>query len=388
MKLILRLIAGIVAGILIGYLAPEFISRAFITFRAVFGQFISYTIPLIILFFIMSGIASLRSGAGRALGVTVAASYGSTVCAGLLAFVIADVVVPHMLSSAGALVSESPGLEPFGFADKLTIPPAMDIMTALVTAFLFGIGISTLKLDALKGIVDQGKDVVELALTRILIPFLPLYICGVFVALTVDGTVFATLRTFGLVLAMALCLHWLWLIILYTVAGLITGRNPVVMLKNMLPAYFTAVGTMSSAATIPVTLERTKSNGVDEHIADFSIPLCATIHMSGSVVTITTCATAVVFLTGGAVPDFSTMVTFVALLGVTLIASPGAPGGSIMASLGLLSSVLGFGEPLIALMIALYIAQDSFGTACNVTGDGAIASVVEKMALPKKAGDH
>ncbi|WP_263080467.1 dicarboxylate/amino acid:cation symporter [Endozoicomonas sp. Mp262] len=381
MKLVVRLIAGIVAGLLIGLYAPEFISRLFITFKAIFGQFISFTIPLIILFFITSGIAGLKQGAGKALGVTVGVAYLSTIAAGTLAFFIARVVVPELTGGTEALASgEGAGLAPFAFAASLEIPPLMGIMTALVAAFMFGIGISAAGSSTLKKVADQGRDIVELVLSKVLIPLLPLYICGVFVGMTVEGTVFETLKTFGVVLILALCVHWIWLAVLYTAAGTMSGRSPVRMLKNMLPAYFTAVGTMSSAATIPITVNQSRKNGIDNNIVDFAVPLCATIHLSGSVVTLVTCSTAVMMLSGMGLPDLSTMFTFIGLLGVTLIAAPGAPGGAVMAALGVLASVLGFGESAIALMIALYLAQDSFGTACNVTGDGAIAALVECFA--------
>ncbi len=381
MKLVVRLIAGILAGLLIGLYAPEFISRLFITFKAIFGQFISFTIPLIILFFITSGIAGLKQGAGKALGVTVGVAYLSTIAAGTLAFFIARVAVPELTGGAVALAAdEGAGLAPFAFATSLEIPPLMGIMTALVTAFMFGIGISAANSTMLKKVADQGRDIVELVLSKVLIPLLPVYICGVFVGMTVEGTVFATLKTFGVVLILALCVHWVWLAVLYTTAGTLSGRSPITMLKNMLPAYFTAVGTMSSAATIPITVGQSRKNGIDKNIIDFAVPLCATIHLSGSVVTLVTCSTAVMMLSGMGLPDMSTMLTFIGLLGVTLIAAPGAPGGAVMAALGLLASVLGFGEAAIALMIALYLAQDSFGTACNVTGDGAIAALVERFA--------
>lgn len=199
-----------------------------------------------------------------------------------------------------------------------------------------------------------------------------------------EGTVFTTLKTFGVVLALAIMMHWVWITIQYTVTGLALGKSPFTLIKNMLPAYFTAVGTMSSAATIPVTLRQTKVNGVDESIANFTVPLCATIHLSGSTITLVTCSTAVMALSQHiAIPSLWEMLPFIMMLGITMIAAPGAPGGAVMAALGLMSTMLGFGEAELALMIALYMAQDSFGTACNITGDGAISLWVNRFAKPK-----
>ena len=254
-------------------------------------------------------------------------------------------------------------------------------MTALVTAFVFGIGMSQLGLDTLKTVSDQGRDIIDGLLAKVIIPALPFYIAGVFAEMTVAGTVVDTLQAFGVVLIAALVMHWLWLSVLYIVSGLLLKRNPIELIKNMLPAYFTALGTMSSAATIPVSLQSSKANNVKEDVANFTVPLCATIHLSGSTITIVTCAMAVMFLSPSMeVPSLMAMLPFIMMLGVVMIAAPGAPGGAVMSALGLLTSMLGFNEGAVALMIALYLAQDSFGTACNVTGDGIIALWVDRFS--------
>ena len=388
MKLIIRLVAGIIAGIVLGLLVPsagviEGLARVLITYQALFGQFINFTIPLIILFYIMSGVANLQEGSGRSLGVTIGLAYFSTVIAGSLAFFMASAFIPGMVELGTLSTSEATGLKPFVVME---IPPVMGVMTALLTAFAFGMGISAIKGTELKIVVDQARDIVELLLSKVLIPGLPFYIAGVFANMTVEGTVFTTLQTFGVVLLLAIAMHWIWLAVLFFTSGSLTGRNPLTMAKNMLPAYFTAVGTMSSAATIPVTVRQTKANGIDESVVDFCVPLCATIHLSGSAITLTTCATAIMLLTDMAAPSYLMVLPFLMMLGVTLIAAPGAPGGAVMASLGLLSTMLGFSDAALALMIALYLAQDSFGTACNVMGDGAISALVEKYGKsPKQA---
>ncbi|MCW8329862.1 dicarboxylate/amino acid:cation symporter [Photobacterium sp. SDRW27] len=378
MKLILKLIAGIVAGILLGFFAPDEIIRILLTVKLLGGQLIGFTIPLIILFYITSGIASLPKNSGNLLGKTVALSYGSTVIAGSLAFIVASSVIAGIPSPDQTTADAGAKLTSF---ISLEIPPMFGVMTALATAFLFGLGISVTNSVRLKEIADDGRSIIDLLLSKVIIPLLPFYISGIFAEMAAEGTVFTTLKTFGVVLALAVFMHWVWITIQYTITGLALGMSPVKLIKNMLPAYFTAIGTMSSAATIPVTLRQTKGNGVDESIANFTIPLCATIHLSGSTITLVTCSTAVMALSQHiALPSLLEMLPFIMMLGITMIAAPGAPGGGVMAALGLMASMLGFGEAELALMIALYMAQDSFGTACNITGDGAISLWVNKFA--------
>lgn len=378
MKLVLKLIAGILAGLLLGLYAPEWVARVLFTAKTVIGQLITFTIPLIILFFIMSGIASLPKNSGKLLGKTVALSYCSTILAGLFAFTVASHLIPQFTTAAEPTTATAIKLASYV---NLEIPPLFGVMSALAAAFVFGIGISATQATDLRRVADQGRDIIDRLLAKVIIPLLPFYIAGVFVEMTVEGTVFATLKTFGVVLVMAILMHWIWLCVLFVGTGLALGRSPAQLIKNMLPAYFTALGTMSSAATIPVALQSSKNNGVSDGIANFTVPLCATIHLCGSTITLVTCATAVMFLSEHlAIPGIETMLPFIMMLGVIMIAAPGAPGGGVMSALGLLTSMLGFGEASIALMIALYLAQDSFGTACNVTGDGVIALWADRFA--------
>ncbi|WAG14315.1 dicarboxylate/amino acid:cation symporter [Aeromonas hydrophila] len=378
MKLVLKLVAGILAGLLLGFYAPEWVARVLFTAKTVIGQLITFTIPLIILFFIMSGIASLPKNSGKLLGKTVALSYCSTILAGLFAFTVASNLIPRLTTAAEPTAESAIKLASY---INLEIPPLFGVMSALAAAFVFGIGISATQATDLRRVADQGRDIIDRLLAKVIIPLLPFYIAGVFVEMTVEGTVFATLKTFGVVLVMAIVMHWLWLSVLFIGTGLALGRSPAQLIKNMLPAYFTALGTMSSAATIPVALQASKNNGVSAGIANFTVPLCATIHLCGSTITLVTCATAVMFLSEHlAIPGIDTMLPFIMMLGVIMIAAPGAPGGGVMSALGLLTSMLGFGEASIALMIALYLAQDSFGTACNVTGDGVIALWADRFA--------
>ncbi|WP_417441651.1 dicarboxylate/amino acid:cation symporter [Idiomarina sp.] len=355
---------------------PEWVSQLLLTFKALFGQLLFFTIPLLILFFITSGIASLPSNSGKMLGKTLGIAYASTVIAGIVAFFAASLVVPWLTTDAQSVSTEAKAtIEPF---IELSVPPLMEVMSALVLAFIFGLGIASTKAESLKKLSDQGRDIIELLLVKVIIPLLPLYIAGIFAEMAVAGTVFNTLKTFGVILILAVALHWVYITSMYIMAGIKTGRSPLFLIKNMLPAYFTALGTMSSAATIPVTLQSVRKNKVDNDVANFTVPLCATVHLAGSTITIVSCAVAVMVLHNSlAIPGFFTMLPFILMLGIVMLAAPGVPGGAVMSAVGLLGSMLGFGETAIALMIALYMAQDSFGTACNITGDGAIAMFVD-----------
>ena len=275
--------------------------------------------------------------------------------------------------------AEATKITPFFTMD---IPPLMSVMTALVLAFVVGLGLAYIKGDTLRRAAKEFEEIITMAISSVIIPLLPLYIFGIFLDMTAAGEVYRVLTVFIKIIGVIFLLHIAWLILLYTVSGLISKRNPFKMLGTMLPAYFTALVTQSSAATIPVTLAQTRKMGVSEQVGGFVIPLCATIHMSGSMLKIVACAMALMMMQGMAI-DFSTFFGFICLLGITMVAAAGVPGGAIMAALGVLASVLGFTPEDQALMISLYIAMDSFGTACNVTGDGALAAIVDKIKWNK-----
>lgn len=375
MNLVIKLLLGIVSGVLLGFVLPSPLVRVLITFQYFFGELIGFAIPFIILFYITHGIAGLGHKSGRIVGVTVALTYVSTFLAAVMAASAGLTILPKIAHPV-AMSSATQALTPYF---TVTITPIMSVITALITAFLFGIGISKTHSHTLEHGALEGKHIMDGLLTHIIVPLLPLYVGCIFAGLANDGNVAETLKTFVFVLVLAISLHWVWLLVLYGAAALATGRNPIVLLKNMLPAYMTALGTMSSTATIPVTLRSVRENKVSAPVADFGVPLCATIHISGSVITITTCSLAVMMITPGyTVPDLLGLIPFIAMLGLIMIAAPGIPGGGVMASLGLLTSMLGFNETAVGLMIALYVAQDSFGTAANVTGDGAILAIVDK----------
>lgn len=379
-SLLAKVVIAIVAGIALGQFFPAWATRMFVTFNSLFGEFLSFAIPLIIIGLVTPAIGDLGKGAGKLLAITALIAYGSTIFSGFLTYFSGMAVFPRILPTDTALATVgNPSdfmLQPYF---TVAMPPLMDVMTALLLSFTVGLGLSYIKGTALKEMAADFRDIVTLLIEAVIIPLLPLHIFGIFLNMTVSGQVANIIAMFLKVIVVIFVLHILLLLIQFVIAGAIAGKNPFRLLRNMLPAYATALGTQSSAATIPVTLAQTVKNGVRENIAIFTVPLCATIHLAGSMMKITACAMAIMIMTSS-MPSFGHMVGFMMMLGITMVAAPGVPGGAIMAALGVLQSMLGFDETLQALMIALYIAMDSFGTACNVTGDGAIAVVVDKIA--------
>ncbi len=382
-KLLFKVFLAIVLGIVFGLYLPESVNRIFTTFNAFFGQFLSFSIPLIIMGLIMPAISDLGKGAGKLLLLTAVIAYGSTLFSGFMTYFAAAGIFPQLLEShvnnAAQISSSALELTPYF---SITIPPALDVMTSLVLAFVIGLGLSYQEKSSLKLVVNDFQKIIMQLIENIIVPLLPLFILGIFASMAFSGKVFSVLSVFISIIGVIFALHILLLLLQYTIAAVLTKRNPFKLLATMMPAYFTALGTQSSAATIPVTLEQTLKNGVSEKIAGFVIPLCATIHLSGSTMKITACAMALMILEGRPI-DFTLFVGFIFMLGITMVAAPGVPGGAIMAAVGILQTMLGFNEEMIGLMIALYIAMDSFGTACNVTGDGAIALIIDKITKEK-----
>lgn len=372
-----RIIIAIALGILLGNFLPGGMVRFFVTFNGIFSEFLNFSIPLIIVGLVTVAIADIGKGAGKLLLITALIAYGATLFSGFLSYFTGVTVFPHLIEPGVPLeeVSEAQGILPFF---SVAIPPLMNVMTALVLAFMLGLGLAQLKNDTLKNAARDFQEIIVRMISVVILPLLPIYIFGIFLNMTHSGQVFSVLMVFIKIIGVIFLLHIFLLVFQYCIAALFVRKNPFKLLGRMMPAYFTALGTQSSAATIPVTLEQTKKNGVSSDIAGFVIPLCATIHLSGSTLKIVACALALMMMQG--IPfDFPLFAGFIFMLGITMVAAPGVPGGAIMASLGILQSMLGFDESAQALMIALYIAMDSFGTACNVTGDGAIALVVDKI---------
>lgn len=375
--LLARIIIAMALGIGAGYVLPVWAGRIFVTFNAIFSEFLGFIIPLLIVGFVAPAITDIGRNAGKMLLFTALLAYVFTLGAGLISYATGAAFFPSMIMPDKYLAAESSAadLAPY-FEMKIT--PLMSVMTALVMAFVLGIGAAKTESVSLRNGLNDFRRIITCVIGGAIIPLLPLYIFGIFLNMTVSGQVGSILSTFIKVIAVIFCLHIGILILQYIVASVFSHKNPLKSLLTMLPAYFTALGTQSSAATIPVTLKQTIKMGVRPEVAGFTVPLCATIHMSGSTLKIVACALALM-LSLGMPYDFGMFAGFIAMLGVTIIAAPGVPGGAIMASLGLLSSMLGFTDADNALMIALYIAMDSFGTACNVTGDGAIAQIVDRF---------
>ena len=372
-----RVIIAIILGVALGNVFSEGWVRVFITFNALFSQFLGFMIPLIIIGLVTPAIGDIGRGAGKLLLITVVLAYGDTVLSGLLAYGTGSWLFPDMVASTPHLgpVKKAAELIPYF---TISVPAFIDVMSALVLSFILGLTISYASLPTLKKVFDDFKESVSLTIGKVIIPLLPLYIFGIFLNMTYSGQAYRILIVFAQIIAVIFVLHLLVLLYEFCVAGIVVHRNPLRMLFTMLPAYMTALGTSSSAATIPVTLRCTLKNRVSGGVAGFVIPLCATIHMSGSCMKITACALTVCLLEG--MPhDPLLFINFILMLSIMMVAGPGVPGGAVMAALAPLGSILGFGSNEQALIIALYIAMDSFGTACNVTGDGAIALVVDKL---------
>ena len=372
-----RIIIAIILGIAIGTIFPAPLVRIFVTFNGIFSEFLNFSIPLIIVGLVTIAIADIGKGAGKMLLITALIAYGATLFSGFLSYFTGVTIFPSLIYTGVPLeeVSEAQGIVPYF---SVSIPPLMNVMTALILAFTLGLGLASLQSDVFKNVARDFQEIIVRMISVVILPLLPLYIFGIFLNMTHSGQVYSILMVFIKIIGVIFILHIFLLIFQYSIAALFVRKNPFKLLGKMMPAYFTALGTQSSAATIPVTLEQTKKNGVSADIAGFVIPLCATIHLSGSTLKIVACALALMIMQG--IPfDFPLFAGFIFMLGITMVAAPGVPGGAIMASLGILQSMLGFDESAQALMIALYIAMDSFGTACNVTGDGAIALIIDKV---------
>lgn len=373
-----RIIIAIALGIVCGLFFPGWIVRIFLTVNSLFGNFLNFIIPLLILGLVAPGIADLGKGAGRLLLITALLAYGFTLFSGFFTYFTCDLSYPWLLNTSdklSAVADNTVALQPYFTVE---MPAVMGVMSALILAFTLGLGMSVIDGNRLKSVMDDFKDIINQVITAVIIPVLPLYIFGIFLNMTNSGQVAGVMNVFLKIIVVIFVMTVVLLFIQFFIAGMVGKKNPLRLFRNMLPAYMSALGTQSSAATIPVTLEQTIRNGVRPDLAGFVIPLCATIHLSGSTMKIVACSMAIMLMSGMEI-NFAQFAGFIMMLGIAMVAAPGVPGGAIMAALGLLQSMLGFDETAQGLMIALYIAMDSFGTATNVTGDGAIAVIVDRI---------
>ncbi|NIZ18770.1 dicarboxylate/amino acid:cation symporter [Spirochaetales bacterium BR151] len=388
MPLLVKLILGIVLGIAIGlstkamgFLLPI---QLLATFNGLFGSFLSFVVPLLILSFVSVGIADLGGGAGKLLGLSVGMAYVSTIVFTLLAMFASQLIVFPALLTPNAVFSDlidNPKNFLVSGLFSIPMPPALDVMTALLLAFVLGVGLT--KIGDMGKPLFQGllafQKIIEKLIAAILIPLLPIHIAGVFANMSYGGKAFEVMRMMMVVFGIILSYHAITLVIHFVVASIVQKKSPLKLFLTMFPAYVTALGTQSSAASIPVSKQQMKQAGVREDIANFTAPLFATIHMPGSAITISTIAFSLMYMSGAPF-DYSVAINFVLMLGIAMVAAPGVPGGAVMAASAILISIMGFGETLLALTIAMHLAQDSFGTACNVTADGALSLEIDAIA--------
>lgn len=380
-----KLLIGIVIGIIFGQIFPENVMRVVVPLKNILGQVINFVVPLIVIGFIAPSITKLGNNASRMLGVALMVAYTSSVLAALLSMGAGYAIIPNL-----PVVSEIEGLKElpedvFG----LTIPQIMNVMSALAFSILIGLAAIWTKAKTIITILDEFQNIVLAIVSKIIIPILPVFIAFTFTCLSYDGTITKQLPVFVSAVVIVMIGHYIWLTVLYAAAGVYSGKNPIEVVKHYGPAYITAVGTMSSAATLAVALRcARKSKVLREDMVDFGVPLFANIHLCGSVLTEVFFCMIVSKVLYGTLPDIQTLVLFCVLLAIFAIGAPGVPGGTVMASLGLITGVLGFGDDGTALMLAIFALQDSFGTACNVTGDGALTlfltGYAEKHGIEKQ----
>lgn len=373
-----RLLLGVVIGILVGQFAGEGLMNIVVTLKYIMNQIISFCVPLIVIGFIAPSITKLGNNASKMLGVAVVIAYVSSVGAALFSMAAGYLIIPHL-----SIVSEVDGLKELpGVVFQLDIPQIMPVMSALVFSLFVGLAATWTKATVITQLLDEFQKIVLEIVTRVVIPILPVFIAFTFCALSYEGTITKQLPVFLKVVIIVMIGHYIWLTLLYGIGGAYSGKNPMNVVKNYGPAYITAVGTMSSAATLAVALRCAQKSEptLRDDMVDFGIPLFANIHLCGSVLTEVFFVMTVSKVLYGQLPTVGTMVLFCLLLGVFAIGAPGVPGGTVMASLGLITGIVGFGETGIALMLTIFALQDSFGTACNVTGDGALTMILTGYA--------
>lgn len=380
-KLLLKIAVAISLGFLIGTFLPYEITEFFIAVNIIISKLLNFLIPLIIIAFVTKGISSLESS-GKMLGIATCISYVFMICAAFFSYFTSTNLFPNFLTDIPNNIFESismPTGSVFSQLSQINVPPIMDVVPALILAFILGIGISSIKGIYIKEIFNEFHEIINLMVQKLIVPILPVYILGIFAKMTASGQVFKILLVFSKVFIVIIALHIITLFVQYFIAGIVAQKNPFKLLKNIIPAYLSAIATQSSVAVIPITIDCSKKNGVSSNIADFVLPLCSTIHLSGSVISITACSVAVMLVSGKPI-DFASMVPFMMILGVMMVAAPGVPCGAILAASGILQSILGFDSSMLSLIIALHVAQDGFGTACNVSGDGSIAVILDTLS--------
>jgi len=379
--LIVKLIAGVIIGLLVGLKCDEKSIQIFMSIKQILGQIIFYAVPLVIVGFITPAITGLKQNANKLLTTALIIAYVSSIGAAFMSMIAGYIIIPNLnIVSDVAGTKELPEI-----LFSLSIPPMFPVMTALVTSIIFGLAIIWTKSELMEKLFIEFNNIMMVVVQKIVVPILPFFVASTFATLAYEGAIIHQFPVFIKAIIIVIVMHYIWLAVLFGIGGTISKSNPFEVLKHYGPAYLTAVGTMSSAATLPVSLEcARKSTVLDREIVDFAIPIGATIHLCGSVLTEVFFVMTVSKILTGNIPPVGTMVVFILLLGIFAIGAPGVPGGTVMASLGIIISVLGFDQSGTALMLTIFALQDSFGTACNVTGDGAIALMLTGLYKKQK----
>lgn len=377
LSLFVKVLIAIACGALLGLVAPDVLVRILKTFNVLFAQLLKFVVPLLVLGLVTPAIANVGKGAGKMLVAVVLIAYASTVLAGLFSYGVTTCIFPLYLHP-GELSTEAVAAKSFAPYIDMKIPPLCDMLTALVLSFMFGVGMIYIKAPALKKAFDEFGEIIKLVIEKVIIPLLPWYIFSMICEMSAKGVIGVVLGSGAKIILTGVVLSILFLVVQYVIACSIAGKNPFKCLWNMLPAYLTGFSICSSAAVIPVTSECTRKNGVSEDIINFTIPLCSNVHMCGSTIKLAATAIAVAYITGTPIP-FALYLNFVLMQAVATVASPGVMGGVLMASVGLLESIMGFTPEQTALLMTIYLALDGYGPACNVTGDGAIAIIIDKL---------
>lgn len=371
---LIKLFIGIALGIIIGMYSNEGIINVIQSIKYILNQVISFMVPLIVLGFIAPAITKMGDKASKMLGVILIIAYASSVCAALFSTIAGYMIIPNL-----NIPSNVEGLRKLPeIIFKLDISPVFSVITALFLAICGGVAVVKTKSEYFKNLLNELNDIMLFLVSKVVVPILPVYIGTTFATLSYEGSIIKRVPVFLIVILIVIIGHFIWLALLYSIAGIISKRNPLRILKHYGPAYLTAVGTMSSAATLPVALQcANKSDALDKDIVNFAIPMGATIHLCGSVLTETFFVMTISKLLYGSIPSVGTMILFCILLGIFAVGAPGVPGGTVVASLGIIILILGFDNDGTALVLAIFALQDSFGTACNITGDGAIALMLQ-----------
>lgn len=385
LPIIAQVLVAMLMGICIGWFMPNWFIRIFVTFNEFFGQFIGFLVPLIILALVTAAIANTEQNAGRMLSITLAIVFISTIGSGLFSYCLGDLVLPHFIAPDDRVMMEPQHGGTFAPYFSFQLPPALDVMTALVLALMLGLGIRSSSAVGLKKGIVELQDVVMLSIEKALIPLLPIYIFGIFLHMSATGEAFGLIRSFLIVLLLVIFVQLMWVLLLYLSAAIMTGRNPMKMIWHMMPAFVFAFATSSSAATIPITLKSARKLDVREESSNFVIPMCANLHIPGLTIHVVLCSMALMYFVGQPA-DLATLIAFILMLSVTCVATPGIPGGSV-AVLPVLATILDFPPQLQAICLSLCIAMDAPITASNVLCDGAVCAMVDRLAFKPSSTD-